>query len=89
MTPEQYKEFTEQFGKDATDKMKEVATQIEKDLNDKYELKLKGLLTEKDFNDFKNGEIKKLNDQIDTMEKAAKTQGEKINELLNGQSGGG
>ncbi len=88
MTKEQLAEFTAEFGKEAALEMKKLGEGIAKELNDKYASTIEGLMSAKDFEEFKSGKIKELNEKLDVMEKAAKTQGEQINELLKGNSGG-
>lgn len=64
-----------------TDEMK----QVEKNIQEKQELALKGLMSEESFKAFKEDEVAKINEklgQLDTLEDALKTQGTKMNEIL-------
>lgn len=85
MTPEQIKEFTEKFGKEAALEMKTLGEAIEKRLNDAAILREKGLITQEKLDEtikeVKANELTALNEKIVAMEEVAKEQGTIINTL--------
>lgn len=85
MTAEQYKEFTDKFGKEAAKEMQILADAVEKKLNDAWEAKAKGFITQEQFNEkvktVKADELTQLNDKLAKMEAVAKEQGVIINTL--------
>jgi hypothetical protein len=91
MDEKQFKEFVEKFGKDAAEEMKRLSTEVEKNLNDKFQEVLKGSMKRDDFEKFKTDELNKINEKLDSiekLEKALKDQGIAINELReNGTKG--
>lgn len=85
MTPEQIKEFTEKFGKEAALEMKTLGEAIEKRLNDAAIEREKGFITEKEFSEVKDSikanELTDLNKKMADLEEIAKEQGIIINTL--------
>ena len=85
MTPEQLKDFTEKFGKEAAIEMKALADAVEGRLNKAFDEKTKGLITEAQFEEIKNevkeGKLTELNVKIAELEGITKDQGAIINEL--------
>lgn len=80
----QYDALVAKIGKEATDEIKKRGDALEKDLNEKYDLMMKGQMTKVDFETFKAGEIAGLNTRLAEVEKLnqiVKDQGEKINKL--------
>lgn len=85
MTPEQYKEFTEKFGKDAATEMKALSDAVETRLNKAFDDKCKGFITEAQFKEVKDSvmgnELTELNKKLEILETASKDQGIIINTL--------
>lgn len=85
MNEQEYKELVEKLGKDAADRIKTMMADVEKTLNDKWEAKLKGLITDKEFADLKKElqetQLKEINEQLAKLDQIAKDQGTIINEI--------
>lgn len=85
MNKEEFEAFVAKFGLEAGTTMKGLATDIEKRLNEAFDLKLKGLMTEEDFvklrKEITENELKTLNDELGKLDKVAKEQGALIKQL--------
>lgn len=87
MTPEQFEELKKDVGAKAAEDIKGRFDALEKSVNEKYSQMTAGLMTNKQFEDFKAAELNSLNDSIKTIGDLTKTvqeQGDKINELMKG-----
>jgi hypothetical protein len=85
MTPEEIKEFTETFGKQAAEKMQSEMTRIETALEKKHADVLKGKMEISDFEKFKEEKTAELNGalkEITKLQDVAKEQGNKINAMI-------
>jgi hypothetical protein len=82
MEKQQFDELVKQVGDQTATRIKSELEAAEKRINEKSEETQKGLMTAKAFEDFKAEQIKGINEKMGEIEKASKTQGEKINELL-------
>jgi HK97 family phage major capsid protein len=82
MTPEELKEFSEKFGKQAAEEMKQLAKGIEENLSSKFNDVSKGLMRQEDFENFKKEELEKINTHLKKLDDASREQGIKMGELL-------
>lgn len=85
MTPEQLKEFGEKYGADAKIEMQTMVDTAKKEINDAAAEKLKGYLSEKDFQEKQQEALKGINEKLADLEKldeAVKMQGKKLNGVL-------
>lgn len=86
MTPEQIAELKKTVGEQAAAEIKRTSDEAEKRINEAMENKTKGLMSEKTFSEFKENELKTVNDALAKLENAMKEQGNKINAVLEYQA---
>src|SRR5947209_4701599 len=82
MSPEELKEIADKVGKETADKIKSGIDAAEKAINEKHAEAIKGLMTQKDFDDFKAEQLAPVNEQLKKLEDVAKEQGNKINTIV-------
>lgn len=85
MTPEELKQLTDKLGKDAAEKIQTDIKSAEDRINAEAKKMTTGLLTQASFDAFKSEELAKINEklgEIDKLTEAVKTQGTKMNEIL-------
>lgn len=90
LTDAQFTDLVEKFGVEGAAKLKTATENLEKELEKKYAALTSGNMKASDFEAFKIGELKTINDQLVELEKldaAVKAQGLKINELVSGNPG--
>jgi Phage capsid family len=89
MNETQYKELVEKLGKEAADQIKAQKESIEKGLNEKFEQLSKGIITQKEFDEFKenikNTELKSINEKLSEIKEAAIEQGKVIAQMKEGE----
>lgn len=85
MDKKEYDELVIKIGKEAADQIKLQAKAIEDGLNAKYDLMVKGLFTQAQFDEYKKElmetTLKEINDKLKAAEDVAKEQGTIINTL--------
>jgi hypothetical protein len=86
MTPEQIAELKKTVGEQAAAEIKKTSDAAEQRINQAMEDKTKGLMTDKAFSEFKENELKTVNDALQKLEDAMKEQGNKINAVLERQA---
>lgn len=86
MTPEQIAELKKTVGEQAAAEIKRVSDEAEQRINTAMADKTKGLMSEKTFSEFKENELKSVNDALQKLEDAMKEQGNKINAVLENQA---
>lgn len=85
LSQEQFKEFSDKFGKEFAEQQKSYISGVEKAINDKMDEVRKGAVTQESFESFKKDELQKLNENlaaIERLEGVVKDQGNKINQVL-------
>jgi len=86
MTPEQIAELKKTVGEQAATEIKRVSDEAEVRINKALDDKTKGLMSDKTFSEFKENELKSVNDALTKLENAMKEQGNKINAVLEKQA---
>lgn len=90
MTKEQMDQLVKDCGAQAANDVKKLVDQMEVNINAKYDDVKKGTVSLDDFNKFKDGQEKGLNEvlaKLKDISDASKTQGEQINGLLDTKPG--
>jgi hypothetical protein len=81
LTEQQFNDLTAKLGNESATAIKKQFTESEKSINDKIEDVKKGLMTSKDFEDFKAEELAKVTEKLSGFETILKEQGTAINAL--------
>lgn len=81
LTEQQFTELVAKVGKETGDKIKTEFATVETNINNKIADVQKGLMTSAEFATFKAEELSKVNEQLQKVEDALKTQGTVINEM--------
>lgn len=84
MEEKQYEDLVKQINKDAADYIDKGLLKATENINKEYEKVAKGTMTADEFKEFKEKELKPINDalaKVDKLEEALKAQGTKIGEL--------
>lgn len=82
LTKEELKELETQFGKQASEEVKRQVDEAEKRLQTKHDDQLKGMITAKAFDDFKQEAFVEVNKTLKGLEEATTKQGNAINTII-------
>lgn len=81
LTEQQFNDLVSKVGNEAATKIKEQFATSEKAINDKIADVQKGMMTSKEFEDFKTENLAKITEQLQKVEDAMKEQGNVLNSL--------
>lgn len=81
LTEQQFNDLIDKVGKESATKIKEQFAASEKNINDKIADVKNGLMTSKEFEDFKSENLAKITDQLQKVEDAMREQGNVLNSL--------
>lgn len=81
LTEQQFNDLIDKVGKESATKIKEQFAASEKNINDKIADVKNGLMTSKEFEDFKSENLAKITEQLQKVEDAMKEQGNVLNSL--------